>query len=249
MRLRLFTTGGTILLATLMAAAGLVAVTADMASAAVPPFDPAGNGATQGTLSLYDAAGAKVTGGALSTLPAYALANTDNGRAGDTAATLYAATPQEGVNPFLWPTGKISLTSTYPDAGAPGTLHNNPNALAGGIYKWLDPAVSGSYAAGLPERQHHGVVAEPLPVATDNVGCQFSCRLAALLIGHDSDQHRCWDVDSGVPGPVSERTGRYYRREDHGHQEGWFDRDLQGGLHRCNLGRVQVVAWCEGDCG
>lgn len=179
MRLRLYATGGTLLLATLLASGGLVAVTAGIASAALPPFDPSGNGATQGTLSLYDSTGVVVTGGPLSTLPAYALADTDSGRNGDTAATLYAATPQEGVNPFLWPTGKISLTSTYPDSSAPGPLHNNAHALAGGIYKWLDPGVAGSYAASFPNTN-----------ATASWQDLYQLRLLTSGVGQPADSQR-----------------------------------------------------------
>jgi hypothetical protein len=149
-RLRLYVTGGVLCLATLIALASMALFTVGMAEAAVPPFDPAGNGATQGSLALYDIAGNPVTSGALSAPPAYALATSDTGRSGDSLATLYAATPQEGVNPILWPTGQISAPHAYPSASAPGTLKNNSHGLATDIFLWLDPNDPDSYAGSFP---------------------------------------------------------------------------------------------------
>ncbi|MFZ0324905.1 MAG: hypothetical protein WAN48_12350 [Actinomycetes bacterium] len=141
------------LVASVLAVSGLVAVAVWPASAATPPFDPASNGATAGALTLYDTSGNVVTTGALSDAPAYAMANTDTGRsgAGDSLATLYAATPVEGQNALSWPTSQVSVTSTYPaTSGVPASLLNKPTALVQQILVWLDPSDAGSYAAAYP---------------------------------------------------------------------------------------------------
>ena len=44
-----------------------------------------------------------VTSGLIAEAPDYAVADTDSGRTGDTLASLYAATPTEGVDPGNWP--------------------------------------------------------------------------------------------------------------------------------------------------
>jgi hypothetical protein len=120
---------------------------AGQALAAPSPYDPSANGATQGTLSFYDATGNQVTTGPLATPPAFALADTDTGRAGDTQATLYAATPVKGADPLTWPNDIMSVTHPYPDSSAPGVLQNNPHALAAQIFQWFD---SNGYPGSFP---------------------------------------------------------------------------------------------------
>jgi hypothetical protein len=136
--------------ATVLGASAVVGGTVGAAQAAGSPFDPAGNGATQGTLSFYDSSGTQITGGALSAPPAYVLANTWKGRTGTKYATLYGATPQKGVDPGIWPNDLISAGSQFPDASAPAGLKNNPNALASAIYAWFDPADKSSFAFNFP---------------------------------------------------------------------------------------------------
>ncbi|MFZ0322529.1 MAG: Ig-like domain-containing protein, partial [Actinomycetes bacterium] len=146
--------------ASALALAGTLLVTgAGAASAATPPFDPASNGATTGSLSLFDASGNLVTSGPLNTPPKYAMANTDTGRsgAGDTLATLYAATPQQGQNALNWPNSAISTAGTYPkSSGVPANLLNKPNALVSNILVWLNPNDPGSYAAAFPNTNTAG---------------------------------------------------------------------------------------------
>jgi hypothetical protein len=140
-----------------VAGASTLAVTGAMvigyggvALAATPPYDPSANGATQGTLSFYNAAGQQIVSGPINTPPAYVLANTDIGRAGDNKATVYAATPKEGTDPSLWLNGVIASAKTYPSATAPGILLNNAHALGRGILSWFDPSNAASWAANNP---------------------------------------------------------------------------------------------------
>jgi hypothetical protein len=149
--------------ASALAIAGtLLAVGGGVASAStLSPFDPPapvtadGNGATQGTMSLYNAAGNKITSGTLATPPAFAKADTDTGRAGDNIATLYAYTPKEGVVPLSWSGAQISTGSTYPTSSAsvPANLRNQPQALTGAtgagfsIFNWF---AADGYPADFP---------------------------------------------------------------------------------------------------
>jgi hypothetical protein len=82
-----------------------------------------------GTITFYTSSGTVITGGSLTDSPvaAYAVAS-HAGRPGDTKASLYAYTPQEGVNPAAW-TGEALSAGTYSPA-ADGT----PTAVtAGGL--------------------------------------------------------------------------------------------------------------------
>ena len=144
---------------TLALAGAAVLVGGGVANASTP-FDPAQSGATQGTLSLYNAAGQQIVSGSLTSPPAYVRADTDTGKPGDTTGTLYAATPQSGVNAGLWNNGKISVAQTYPTsaAGVPANLQGSPLALASQITKWLDPTVLGSYASAFPNVSGAGAI-------------------------------------------------------------------------------------------
>lgn len=143
-----------------LAIAGTMALVGGGVANASTPFDPALSGATQGTLSLFNASGQQIISGPLSTPPAYVRADTDSGKAGDTTATVYAATPQKGVNAGLWSNAKISIGQAYPTSSAsvPANLQGSALALGSGIYKWLDPAVSGSYAEAFPNVSGAGAI-------------------------------------------------------------------------------------------
>lgn len=134
---------------TLAVAGSMVIGFGGVASAATPPYDPASNGATQGTLSLYNASGQQITTGSLSTPPAYVQADTDTGRPGDNKASIYAATPVKGANALTWPNDLIASAKTYPDASAPANLQG-ALALGSGIFSWLDPSDPDSYATAFP---------------------------------------------------------------------------------------------------
>lgn len=124
-----------------LAVTGLVVVGgAGIASAApASPFDPGSNGATQGSISFYDASGNLMTSGPGATPPAYAVANTWNGVAGSTKASLFSATPVKGQNVYTWPSQQISSASTFPiTSGAPANIMNKPNATVSTISTWFD---------------------------------------------------------------------------------------------------------------
>lgn len=131
--------------ASALAIAGTLLVSAGgVANAAtISPFDPpnGANGATQGTITFYDAAGNTVTSGPVGTSPAWALADTDNGRPGDTLATMFGATPEKGVNPGNWNSTQLGASSSYPKtSAAPANLLNRTQALAKGAFGgWMDP--------------------------------------------------------------------------------------------------------------
>lgn len=131
---------GALATTTVLAAVSLAAgATASAATAS--PFDPAANGATQGTISFYDSSGQQVTGGPIDEGPAYAVADTDAGRVGDALASLYAATPTEGVDPGNWPSQLIAAPVTFAPAQIlPGDLTGITTAVVSGSFgKWMDP--------------------------------------------------------------------------------------------------------------
>jgi hypothetical protein len=152
----------TVVGATVLSSAGLALATLQVANAStLSPFDPPapvttdGNGATEGTISLYDADGNKITSGALTAPPVYAKADTDPGRTGDNVATLYAYTPKEGVNPLSWSGQGISVSATYPTSSTsvPANLRDQPQALTGAtgtglsIFNWF---AADGYPADFP---------------------------------------------------------------------------------------------------
>lgn len=106
------------------------------------PFDPPvtqtvtnGNGATQGTLSFYDAGGAKILGGSTSTPPAFIKADTDIGRPGDNLATAFAATPVKGANALSWGSQQISAADTYPRTTTP--FSGGTQAVVSSTFTWM----------------------------------------------------------------------------------------------------------------
>ena len=122
-------------------AGAILIVGGGVAQAATPPFDPAGNGATAGTISFYDSSGNQITSGSLTTPPAWAQADTWTGRVQSNRGTLFVAVPVKGQDPYSpWPNTAISVAQTFPTASAPGPLANSPKVLAGQIVSWFDSA-------------------------------------------------------------------------------------------------------------
>ncbi len=114
---------GTTVLAT------LAAVNAGSALAAAPPWEPDVN--SIGIVTLYNAAGAVITGGNLSDVPfaAYAQASSA-GRVGDTKATLIGKTPNHSQPTGAWSGQQLSASTTYPNAAAPAPLKTSPLPVA-----------------------------------------------------------------------------------------------------------------------
>lgn len=135
--------------AALAMAGGLVVAGGGVANAAATsPFDPASNGATQGTITFYDASGSVVTHGPLATPPKYAVATSWNGRTGTNTAILYGATPVQGTNAFTWPNDLISAGNSSPNPGGlPASLAGNTHLIATDPFLWFDAA---GYPSNLP---------------------------------------------------------------------------------------------------
>ncbi len=133
-------TVGVLVTTVLLASAGLVGGAVASATT-TSPFDPDANGATQGTISFYDASGQQITTGPIAEGPAYAVADTDAGRAGDTLASLYAATPAEGVAPGDWSSLLLAAPLKYsPTPSLPGDLSDTTTAVVAAPFgAWMDP--------------------------------------------------------------------------------------------------------------
>lgn len=140
MKHRTRVTLGALVATTVLASAGL-AGGATASATTTSPFDPSANGATQGTISFYDSSGQPVTGGLIAEGPAYVVADTDAGRTGDTLASLYAATPTEGVDPGDWPSQLIAAPVTFsPAPSRPGDLSATTTAVVSGSFgAWMHP--------------------------------------------------------------------------------------------------------------
>lgn len=136
-----------------IAMAGTVGLTPNaIAAPTTSPFDPPieqtatnGSGATQGTLSFFDATGTKITTGPVSTPPAFIKADSDSGRAGDTLATAFAATPIKGANAATWGSQQISAADAYPRATAP--FAGAAQAVVSSTFNWMGAA---QYPADVP---------------------------------------------------------------------------------------------------
>lgn len=123
MKLRRTTTlAGAAVVGLVVAAMPLLA--AGSASAATnPPWEPDPN--SIGSITLYNTAGAVVTGGSdLSHLADYALASSA-GDAGATKATLIFAAPDHTKATGRWFTGEASGSTNYPATGAPSSIANS----------------------------------------------------------------------------------------------------------------------------
>jgi len=103
-------------------AASILVNSASSASVASPPFEPDTEN-QYGTVALYDATGAPVTGGSITApIAAYAVASTDDPNAGHfPKATLYGYLPVSGVAPGAWSGKALTSSTTFPatDASAP----------------------------------------------------------------------------------------------------------------------------------
>jgi hypothetical protein len=79
-----------------------------------------------GSITLYDASGAAITGGSINTHPAAFYAQASGpGRAGDSLAQLYLSTPRVGVNPLSWSKDVFSAATAYPNPAAPANIKNS----------------------------------------------------------------------------------------------------------------------------
>jgi hypothetical protein len=109
------------------AAAGslLVGLAGTASAAGSPPWEPLGSPEV-GSLTFYNAAGQQITGGNLTDAPlaAYIEGSTVL-RAGDTSATLYGATPVNGIAAGQWSGEQISGSPAYPNASAPAPLNTS----------------------------------------------------------------------------------------------------------------------------
>lgn len=145
---------------TLVAAGGVVLGMSATAFAATPPYEPDPSDQI-GQLLFYDASGNVVTSGSTTAAPfaKFAVATSDDPVAANTTATLFAYTPQNGVNPGLWSGEQLSGTTTFPVAspaniaaagthrpvvtnGAADTTLNNyiqdlPQSASSGAYQGL----------------------------------------------------------------------------------------------------------------
>jgi hypothetical protein len=94
---------------------GVILATAGAAFAVTPGWEPDPN--SVGSITFTDSTGAPITGGSLTApISAYVIASIA-GRATDTKATLYGASPVQGENPGLWSSEKMSASTTYNPSG------------------------------------------------------------------------------------------------------------------------------------
>ncbi|UQX88401.1 Ig-like domain-containing protein [Jatrophihabitans telluris] len=116
-------------------AGGLLLAGASAASAAAPTYEPDPN--SVGTVTLYDASGAQLTSGSLSTHP-FATYYAGSGGAtphapANSKATPLAYIPQDGVNPASWSGDSLGPSTTYGTAASaayPAPLTGSANAIA-----------------------------------------------------------------------------------------------------------------------
>ncbi|MBI1378680.1 MAG: hypothetical protein GC157_14550 [Frankiales bacterium] len=80
-----------------------------------------------------------LTHGPLATPPAFAVADTDAGRSGDTKASLFAVTPSSTAPSYNWASEQISASDDYP-ATLPGALSGNTHAAVSTTFLWFDPS-------------------------------------------------------------------------------------------------------------
>lgn len=108
-----------------------MAITASGASAATtPPWEPQTNGV--GSLNFYNAAGTQIYGGNLLSPIAAFTQGSATIVAGDKKATMFGYTPKIGVDPGAWAGEQLSLSTTYPNAAAPGALGTSALPLVTG---------------------------------------------------------------------------------------------------------------------
>jgi Bacterial Ig-like domain (group 3) len=123
--------------AALVVAAGTIVLgntSSQAVGAAGVPYRPDPH--SKGSLTFYNSAGTKITGGALTTHPFvnYSIAS-GNGNPGDGLAQLYVYTPQEHVDPLNWSGDSMSGTNAYPvtGSGVPAVIKSSgkPTTVAG----------------------------------------------------------------------------------------------------------------------
>jgi hypothetical protein len=98
----------------------LTGLTGSAHAAATPPWEP--DHSSVGSLTFYNSAGTKITGGSTSQPIA---AFTEGGatvRSGDNVATLFGYLPVKGQVPGQWSGEQLSGSTSYPNASAPGQL-------------------------------------------------------------------------------------------------------------------------------
>jgi hypothetical protein len=101
---------------------GLVGLAGTASASGSPPWEPVG-GNDVGSLAFFNSAGQQITGGNLTDGPLAAFVQgTTTLRANDTKATLFAATPVNGVAPGQWSTEQISGSTAFPNPSAPESL-------------------------------------------------------------------------------------------------------------------------------
>jgi hypothetical protein len=130
-----------------IASGGLFVGFADRAGATgIPPWEPDGN--SVGSLTFYDASGNPVTGGNINDSPLAAyIQGSSQIRTGDTKATLFGYTPVLGQAPGQWSGEAISGSTTYPNAGAPGSLGTSALPL---VTSAAGDESVGTYASDFP---------------------------------------------------------------------------------------------------
>ena len=96
-----------------------------------PPWESSISPAPLGSITFYNAQGQVVTGGSITAngLAAYAVASAPFTTPGYTKATLFAFTPVAGQNPGTWSGEGLGLSTTYPNAAAPGEIGTTANPV------------------------------------------------------------------------------------------------------------------------
>jgi hypothetical protein len=121
-------------------------------AATEPPWYPGIN--SVGHLIFYNASGQVIRGGLLTDHPfaAYVAASTDDYRAGDDKATVFAYLPIAGEPPDAWSGSEMTVSTNYPVAG-PGPLGSGTQPVAAG-----DPGEwsIGDFATVFPNTQTTG---------------------------------------------------------------------------------------------
>jgi hypothetical protein len=98
-------------------------------AATAPPWEPNPN--SVGSLAFYNSSGAAITGGSLTSQPVAAyVQGTSIVRAGDTKATLFAYTPDQGEATGQWNGLALSASTPYPNAAAPKSIPDNSGSSA-----------------------------------------------------------------------------------------------------------------------
>ncbi|WP_238014525.1 Ig-like domain-containing protein [Dactylosporangium sp. AC04546] len=114
--------------AALAVAAGVLAGGGVANAAVTPSFEPDPNAI--GHITLYNASGAVITGGSLTTVPFAAFASASGpGRAGDTRAFIRVATPKAATPTDQFVSAVVTNTTNYPNTNAPAPLNTSTNPL------------------------------------------------------------------------------------------------------------------------